>query len=583
MKRAWSLMAAVAALLLASCGGGSSPPPPSVAVSVSPRSVTLAPSTSQIFKASVTNTSNPTVTWQVNNIPGGNSKLGTIDSFGVYVAPATEPSPPTVNVKAISQADPSKAGTALVTIGQPAGAANQQAQGFPIKLGTSGGDSLDMTTSGNTVTCCSGTLGSLVQRGSTFYILSNNHVLARSNQAKLGEPITQPGLVDTNCTPGTTVATLTSFVKLPQGGTSTAPAPGTVDAAIAQIISSAAVDTSGSILELGTASSTPNVPNPAPPASTPVAPLVGMAVAKAGRSSGLTCSTISSVNTAVDIDYSTSCSGGTSFTVEYNNQIVIGGGSFSAAGDSGSLVVNTNTAQPVGLLYGGDNTSTVANPIGAVLNAFSGGPLTMVGGAPHAVVCPKPATAAPAAAQATAPLAATEVAHAADVSNRHATRLMANPGVAGIAVGRSQDAPGSAAVIIYVKSIPEPGAFPAELEGVRTKIVPVSAAEAHTTFAPAPGVTGLSQQEVARVSAVKEQWAQRLMRENPAVFGVGVGASEDSPGEAAVAVFVDKDRPYTPPPVLDGARTRVVRADRFRAWGWNEHQQPRSCSTAKRR
>ena len=124
MNRAWSLMAAVAALLLASCGGGSSSPP-AVAVSVSPASVTLAPSASQIFKASVTNTSNPTVTWQVNNIPGGNSKLGTVDSFGVYVAPATEPSPPTVNVRAISQADPSKAGKALVTIGQPAGAANQ--------------------------------------------------------------------------------------------------------------------------------------------------------------------------------------------------------------------------------------------------------------------------------------------------------------------------------------------------------------------------------------------------------------------------------------------------------------------------
>ena len=585
MNRAWSLMAAVAALLLASCGGGSSPPP-AVAVSVSPASVTLAPSASQIFKASVTNTSNPTVTWQVNNIPGGNSKLGTVDSFGVYVAPATEPSPPTVNVRAISQADPSKAGNALVTIGQPAGAANQQAQGFPIKLGTSGGDSLDTTTSGNTVTCCSGTLGSLVQRGSTFYILSNNHVLARSDQGKKGvDPITQPGLVDTNCTPGTTVATLTDFVSLPQGGTSTAPKTGTVDAAIAQIVSSAAVDTSGTILELGTASSTPNVPNPAPPASTiETTPVPGTTrVAKAGRSSGLTCSTISSVNTAVDIDYSTSCSGGTSFTVEYNNQIVIGGGSFSAAGDSGSLVVDATTAQPVGLLYGGDNTSTVANPIGAVLNAFSGGPLTIVGGAPHAVVCPKPATAAPAAVQATAPLAATEVGHAADVSNRHATRLMANPAVAGIAVGRSEDAPGSAAVVIYVKSIPEPGAFPAELERVRTKIVPVSEVQARSTSASAPVVIALSQQEVARVSAVKEQWAQRLMRENPAVFGVGVGASDDSPGEAAVAVFVDKDISYTPPPVLDGARIRVVRADRFRAWGWNEHRQPRSCSASKKR
>ena len=223
MSRAGRLMAVAAVLVLAGCGGGSSPPPPPVAVSVSPSSVTLAPNASQIFKATVSNSPNPTVTWQVNNIPGGNSKLGTIDSFGVYVAPATEPSPPNVNVRAISQADPSKAGTALVTIGLPVGAANQQAQAFPIKLGTSGGDSLDTTTSGNTITCCSGTLGSLVQRGGLFYILSNNHVLARSDQAKLGEPITQPGLVDNSCNPATPVANLSQFSKLPTGGTTQNP------------------------------------------------------------------------------------------------------------------------------------------------------------------------------------------------------------------------------------------------------------------------------------------------------------------------------------------------------------------------
>ena len=578
MRRGWWVPVVVTALLLSGCGGGSSAP---VAVSVSPASITLAPGASKVFQATVTNTSNVSVTWQVNNTPGGNAKVGKIDVFGDYVAPATEPSPPTVTVQAVSQADPSKMGIARVTVAQPAGAVNQQAEALPVKLGTSGGDSLDLTKSGTTITCCSGTLGSLVQRAGTFYILSNNHVLARSNQAKVGEPVTQPGLVDSNCNPATPVANLSQFVQLPQGGTSTAPKTGTVDAAIAQIISGA-VDTSGSILELGAASSTPNVPNPAPPASSTVAAAIGMGVAKAGRSSGLTCSTISSVNTIVDIDYSTSCSGGTSFTVEYDNQIVINGGSFSAAGDSGSLVVDKTTAQPVGLLYGGDTTSTVANPIGAVLNALAdnqGNVPTIVGGAQHAIVCPAPGAAAAASAQATAPLAATEVARATEAANRHAAGLMANPAVAGVVVGRSQDEPGRGAVVIYVRSLPNPATFPAQFDGVRTRIVPVSASGSESAM---PGVA-VPETEVARVAAIKQQHAEQLLRDNPALFGVGVGASTDSPGEAAVVLFVDKDMSYTPPAVLDGARIKVRRSDRFRAWGWNERQQPRACSLNKHR
>jgi len=111
-------------------------------------------------------------------------------------------------------------------------------------------------------------------------------------------------------------------------------------------------------------------------------------VAKVGRTSGLTCSSINSINTLIDIGYSASYSG-TSFYVEFDNQIVVDGGSFGAAGDAGSLVVDSNTAQPVGLLYGGDSTSTVANPIGAVLGALAdsnGNVPSIVGGAEHAIL-----------------------------------------------------------------------------------------------------------------------------------------------------------------------------------------------------
>ena len=134
---------------------------------------------------------------------------------------------------------------------------NQSAQSLPVKLGTSGGNADDK----NGRFCCGGTLGSLLIRNGSFYILSNNHVLARSDQATLGEPISQPGIIETNCsTAGTsTVANLTSFVNLQASGTN-------VDAAIALIVPQA-VDLTGNILMLGATAtgSAPHRPLPGGP------------------------------------------------------------------------------------------------------------------------------------------------------------------------------------------------------------------------------------------------------------------------------------------------------------------------------
>src|SRR6185437_11265939 len=181
------------------------------------------------------------------------------------------------------------------------------------------------------------------------------------------------------------------------------------------------------------------------------------------------------------------------------------------------------------------------------------------------------------AEQTTVALSAAEVAHATEVSNRYATRLMAHPEVAGIALDRSEDAPGSAAVVIYVKSLPQPGTFPAQLDGVRTRVVALSGMQSGATPGAAGPAISVSEAEVARVASVKENQAEQLMRGNAAIFGVGVGASKDSPGEAVLVLFVDKDMSYAAPVVMDGARTQVVRTDRFRAWGWNEHEQARAC------
>ena len=82
--------------------------------------------------------------------------------------------------------------------------ATHQAQlATPVSLGSSGGNNNDYDISGNQIVdCCGGTLGSLIQTSSgTQYLLSNNHVLARSDQASVGETIVQPGLIDDNCTP----------------------------------------------------------------------------------------------------------------------------------------------------------------------------------------------------------------------------------------------------------------------------------------------------------------------------------------------------------------------------------------------
>jgi hypothetical protein len=68
------------------------------------------------FTATVRNTTNAAVTWQVDGVSGGNATVGTISTSGLYTAPATVPNPNSVTVKAVSQADATKSASATVTI-----------------------------------------------------------------------------------------------------------------------------------------------------------------------------------------------------------------------------------------------------------------------------------------------------------------------------------------------------------------------------------------------------------------------------------------------------------------------------------
>jgi hypothetical protein len=220
---------------------------------------------------------------------------------------------------------------------------------------------------------------------------------------------------------------------------------------------------------------------PAPPANTTIAPAIGMPVAKSGRTTGLTCSKISAINLDnVQVDYSPSCgSNATAFTVTYNNQIDIVSSTFSGAGDSGSLVVDAQTAQPVGLLFAGTSTDTVANPIQDVLNDLPD-PVnpnkaipTFVGGATHTVMgCTGNSSQSVSGQSITAsasPMTDAEVSRAQVAKQNHMAELVADRAVLGVGIGTA-DNPGEAAIVIFVEKGKSHAPIPATLDGVKTKV-----------------------------------------------------------------------------------------------------------------
>jgi hypothetical protein len=216
---------------------------------------------------------------------------------------------------------------------------------MPVPIGVS---------TGNIGQCEAGTISARVKDSSgNYYALSNNHVYALENGAPIGSEILQPGLYDTRCMirGNNDIGSLYSFVPIDfSAGNSN-----TVDAAI--VISSTA--------QLG--NSTP-ANGYGTPSSTTVAPSVGLAVQKYGRTTQLTKGSISAINATVTVSY------GNNENATFVNQIIVTTkGAFIKAGDSGSLLVTNNSAaNPVGLLFAGNSSGTysIANPISAVLGSF---------------------------------------------------------------------------------------------------------------------------------------------------------------------------------------------------------------------
>ncbi len=459
--------------------------------------------------------------------------------------------------------------------------AHQSQLATPLSLGTSGGNNDDYDTHGNQIAdCCGGTLGSLIQDTNNHqYLLSNNHILARSDQATVGDAIIQPGLIDNNCTPngegaGTSlVGSLAGWLPLSASTTN-------ADAAIAQV-NSGAVSLTGNILELGTRQADGTL-SAAPPGVSSTggkgeAATLNLTVAKSGRTTGLTCASISALALDLSVDYYTDCAETKPYlTKSYTNQVAISGNQFSDAGDSGSLVVDASDAEPVGLFFAGGLDASgvsqaVASPAPDVLNELSaqlgaGATYSFVGGPDHAVSCLNYGDSTVSVAQ-NFTLTGAENTRAQQAMAQARTLINSSTGILGVATGKSSDHAGEAAVILYVDEN-MPVAAPQTVNGVRTLVIPTNAHAVAAGSAPLTPldatVLPLSNAALNLAMILKQQLSQRLMKQNPAFFGVGVGQSLDNPREAALVIYVDrKNVPANLPQTIDGLRTHYVVMDRM--------------------
>ena len=198
-----------------------------------------------------------------------------------------------------------------------------------------------------------GTFGCMV-RDTTYpgrhYILSNNHVLANSNAARVGDAILQPGRVDGGQNPADRIASLSRFIPIRFGSLQN---HNLVDAAIAQPTDMRNVFAS--------------IKNQGIPKGIEEATL-GMPVTKTGRTTETTNGTVTAVNATVAVNF------GSAGTAYFKNQFMTA--DMSDGGDSGSVVLSRNSKKIVGLLFAGSSRVTIFNNIHNVMMALNVTPIT---------------------------------------------------------------------------------------------------------------------------------------------------------------------------------------------------------------
>lgn len=229
-----------------------------------------------------------------------------------------------------------------------------------------------------------GTLGAVVRDATTneLLILSNNHVMANSNDARVGDSILQPGPADGGKVPQDRIADLKRFVKIQYkggngDGNGGGPCPlaqatawlanlpaiifgsksrltatkldvtNEVDAAVAKPVQDDVLK--NELYEIGQVNGTTEAE-------------VGMSVQKSGRTTAVTHGIIDAVDVTVEVGY------GASRTARYEHQVLTN--DMSDPGDSGSLIVDSQR-RAVGLLFAGSDEVTVFSPIQIVMAKLS--------------------------------------------------------------------------------------------------------------------------------------------------------------------------------------------------------------------
>ncbi len=248
-----------------------------------------------------------------------------------------------------------------------------------------------------------GTLGAIVFDKNTGepLILSNNHVLANSNEAEIGDVILQPGPTDHGLKPDDVVAKLHRFELLrffkdsgegPAPPTSSPPLfpPGGCDIVELWVtVGNAFGRLSGSSKRLASiprttphTASTPIYANRVDAAlARPNNPMLfqqaiaeigrpngiklaqlGMEVRKQGRTTGYTEGTVTLMNATVDVSY------GEGKQARFVGQVITT--PMSQGGDSGALVIERDSLKAVGLLFAGSRRATIFTPMQTVLDVM---------------------------------------------------------------------------------------------------------------------------------------------------------------------------------------------------------------------
>lgn len=201
-----------------------------------------------------------------------------------------------------------------------------------------------------------GTIGAVVTDGENRFALSNWHVWVPGGAGRVGDALLQPGPYDGGLDPSDLIGTLYAFEPVQLSPF----ASNRIDAAI-----------------MRTDDVAPHTPENGygTPRSETLRARPGLEVKKYGRTTGYTFGRVDAINVSINVNYG---SAGNS-VARFNGQIITCC-NMSQGGDSGSLIVahdvdrdgnpGRNDRKPVALLFAGDQTRTIANPIDLVLDRF---------------------------------------------------------------------------------------------------------------------------------------------------------------------------------------------------------------------